>query len=171
MRKFIQLILILSWTPFSIAQNEHSYSEFKASIGKIELVKVLPTLSGQHKKFFRTINYYSLQSIINNVGPKYFNEEKISQPLLVDSISTDIFVDLIYSDSSSHSEMLCYEPRHGILLWSNTGKYLGFVELCFECRGVRTTPGLPRPQLTNDTFVRLELLFKTFGLVDEVEND
>jgi hypothetical protein len=96
----------------------------------------------------------------------------ISAPVEVDSSLTNNFVDLIYSDSSSFDRTMCYEPRHGIILWGTSGKYLGFVEICFECNGVRTTSGIPKPQnLPGYIFDELELLFKSFGLIDEPQEE
>lgn len=174
MKKNIQLILLLLWTIIPSVHCQQSYTEFKNSIGKIELVKVLPTLTDQHKKLFRTINFYSPQSIITNTGEKYINENLITEPVLVDSALTDSIINLVYADSSTLYRTRCYNPRHGILLWDTNGKYLGFVEICFECRGIRTTTGIPEPQnLPYEIYERLELLFKSFGLVDEepVEKD
>ncbi len=168
MNKTIQLILLLFWTIIPSVHCQQGYTEFKNSIGKIELVKVLPTLMDQHKKLFRTINFYSPQSIITNTGEKYINENLITEPVLVDSALTDSIINLVYSDSSTLLSTRCYNPRHGILLWDTSGTYLGFVEICFECRGMRTTSGIPEPQnLPGEIYERLELLFKSFGLVDE----
>lgn len=169
MIKAALLIFFTSLVFIATSQKTDLYSSFKSSIGKIGLVKVLPTFSKTVKKMFRKIHLYSQESIINNIGDKYFNEELITTPIIVDWTARDNFINLIYSDSSDFEETLCYAPRHGIILWDINGNYLGFVEICFECYNIRTTRGIPIVMsMPHQMFAQLENLFKSYGLVEEI---
>lgn len=63
----------------------------------------------------------------------------------IDSLA-DVLYNYNYSDSLTVKRLTvgaCYEPRHAILFYNNTGKLFAYLELCFECRG-------------NDTNMRLQ---------------
>src|SRR5258708_7020171 len=49
----------------------------------------------------------------------------------------------------------CYQPRHGFVYYDSKHTPIGFVEICFSCRGSRTSPEHPGP-------VDLEALKKVF---------
>jgi hypothetical protein len=61
----------------------------------------------------------------------------------------------------------CYQPRHGLVYYDSNHTPIGFVEICFSCRGSRTSPEYPGPvDLEDLKKVFLELKIPVFDKDD-----
>lgn len=151
----------------SFAQVTPSVEEFKKSIHHIQLTKIKPI-------GYKTIGYdwkepiYASESIITNDGDYMIKENSLAKIVTIDSALTNQFIDLVYSDSTTSWGTSCYIPRHGILVWGET-RYLGFIEICFECGKIKTTDGIPTPKNIDYSILsQLKALFQKYGMIDPV---
>jgi hypothetical protein len=97
--------------------------------------------------------------IANNVEIISFSSKLMKAPIVGDSISrkqviesvilnegqvndlTDILYNYNYSRKTnliSRTSVGCYEPRHAIVFTYSSGKVITFIEICFECKEIRT---------------------------------
>lgn len=65
---------------------------------------------------------------------RFFNQQRIS-PADVDSIFSLLYASKI--NDQARKSIKCYNPRHGLLLYSGSGLLLGFIEICFECEKIK----------------------------------
>jgi hypothetical protein len=67
-----------------------------------------------------------------------------------------------YSDSARMDDCM-YQPRHCIVFYDSAGKATDFIEICFFCDKVMTSPGKRFGPFCGDTFCELRTLFKNAG--------
>ena len=79
---------------------------------------------------------------------------------------TDILYNYNYSRKTnliSHVSVGCYEPRHAILFIDGSGKVITFIEICFECKEIKSD----LPEESTGVFCegKFELLRTYFGAI------
>lgn len=80
---------------------------------------------------------------------------------------TEIFK-VFFDLGDEADENMCYNPRNGILFFDASGKYLGFIELCFECYNMHHSPSLPLYQTPDyDGFKKLLEIFAQYEVSTE----
>lgn len=64
------------------------------------------------------------------------------------------------TEFSNSFSSLCYEPRHGIIIYNSNGKIKEFFEICFECFQINQFGKLPKiNNLTSEDFKQLNRIF------------
>ena len=61
----------------------------------------------------------------------------------LESKSADRLKDVLYNFKQGNGpteRFMCYEPRNGIVFLDDADKVIGYVELCFDCRGSKMEP-------------------------------
>lgn len=55
----------------------------------------------------------------------------------------------------------CYDPRHAILFYDKNDKIFGYIEMCFDCNGRRSSENF---KVFSECALGLEETFKEFGI-------
>ncbi len=82
----------------------------------------------------------------------------------------DTLTDIMFNECSRWNisfgdEKGCYFPRNAILFLDNTGKVFEYMEICFECLGIKLSSAkVKQPDLCNYMYERLQAYFKKLNI-------
>jgi hypothetical protein len=81
----------------------------------------------------------------------------------LNTIFNILYVHRIESNLITNTD--CYEPRNGIVFYDKDNKVFAFFEICFQCRGQKTTKKIPKlDRLTPSDYYELRDLFEKYGI-------
>jgi len=70
---------------------------------------------------------------------------------------------LIFTPDNLHTSGACYCPRNGILFFGNCNEFLGFIEICFQCKNEHTVL-VPSVEINGDDYKQLKKLFTLYNI-------
>lgn len=169
--RFLCLFFLL---PLSIISNANEDSLLrvrketflKTEFSKIELVTIEPECKSMKEKiegkFFKKKIISCTQTSVIYHNPDT-NSRLINKNIL-EKEDYQTLLNIFYRDTiNGGNNMSCYEPRHGVLFYDETGKYCGFIEICFYCYSIRVTHEIPSySQLGIREFELLRNLFHKY---------
>lgn len=95
---------------------------------------------------------------------------KLDQIIELTPAQTDTLTDILYNTCSrwtitETSTMGCYFPRNAILFFDSTGNSFAYIEICFECHGIRNSnSAIVNPEACDLMYHDLQSFFSTQGL-------
>jgi hypothetical protein len=110
-------------------------------------------------------NYYKLPMRNDTIC---FSKLDESKSLTLNQIDT--LTDILYNECSRWNiravdEYGCYFPRNAILFFDNSGKVFEYIEICFECLGLKlSSTKIKPPDLCNDMYNHLQSYFKKIDI-------
>ncbi|MFK7786876.1 MAG: hypothetical protein AB8B56_17275 [Crocinitomicaceae bacterium] len=141
-----------------------------SGIARIELVKVDPVCEEvkrrvQGRFFKKKLLFCSPESILHcySIEDELFckvDSSRLSGHVELSSSDIDTLLGILYTTEQSNYIDLCYNPRHGIIFYNDSNEFMGFLEICFECKRVESNDKILDPGLLNtEAFVRLRKIF------------
>jgi len=82
----------------------------------------------------------------------------------------DTLTDIMFNECSRWNfsvgdEKGCYFPRNAILFFDTRGKVFEYIEICFECLGIKlSSANIMQPDLCNEMYARLQVYFKRLNI-------
>ncbi|HTJ47915.1 MAG TPA: hypothetical protein VL443_00575 [Cyclobacteriaceae bacterium] len=100
---------------------------------------------------------------------------KMFEVKTLDSKSADKLKDVLYNFKQGNGpteKFMCYEPRNGIVFLDDADKVIGYIELCFECRGSKMEPvDMNIGRFCEEKFDAIQGLFISSGITYGMERD
>lgn len=97
-------------------------------------------------------------------------QSKLDQIVSLSTSQTDTLSDILYNTcykwtKTDTTEIFCYNPRNAIIFYDKDDKPFEYLEVCFECHGIRgSNKRIFKPGICDVMYSNLETFFQKLGV-------
>lgn len=149
----------IDYTKYEIHERLSFYPFNKAS--KVAIASFTPKVdSSDGRKILR----WGLPVIHDTVSMARLEQLKILIAAEVEKLT-----DIVYNNCSrwtiiEKTEIGCYFPRNAVLFLDSSNRTFAFMEICFECHGLKRSVGIKQINECDIMYKDLQAYFKSLGL-------
>ncbi len=130
----------------------------------------------EHPEYNASLHSYSSYAFADTLGYKYVKEIVELSTKQVDSLASLCFFMKPYNYKhtrviTTYGDPNCYNPRNAFVFTDTENKVIGYLELCFECRGHRAKPEELLGEMCGNKYQLYKNFFVwvgiTYGVTDE----
>lgn len=144
------------------AEEQKALTQFLNTVYRVEFVRLMGDCISPEYCRAKSIVYEFSDSTFQ---PKknYFRQIVKVKKEDLSTLFNILYVHRIESNLITNTD--CYEPRNGIVFYDKDNKVFAFFEICFQCRGKKTTKKIPNfDRLTPSDYNELRDLFEKYGI-------
>ncbi|MGL2964461.1 hypothetical protein ACSVH2_11630 [Flavobacterium sp. RSB2_4_14] len=142
--------------------------EINSNFENVKRIEILAYIDRNQWNKEDNPDFFKINYIKN--GKLEINKKYLKNRISLNKEQIEILKNGLIKCKTENYAAACYDPRHAILFYDENDKIFGYIELCFDCNGSRSSDNF---NSFSGCALGLQDTFKEFGITyfGEIENN